>query len=461
MSAAFKQAQIHIDRGELDLAATNLIDHLNGNFLDDHAIFQLSACYHQKKQHGVAAALLLAAIDLVRKKGEKLNARYLINLGAAYKMTLKFKEAVEIWNEALPLADNDIDRAQILCNIGGGLLNLGDFEAALDYFEHSAAVRPDDPEIKYNRGYAELALGQWEQGWADYELGFKTGSRRERAYPGLKQWDGSPGKTVIVYGEQGIGDEILFASMIPDLIRDCKRVIFDCHPRLVELMRRSFPELTIYGTRKQQQNITWLDDEEADGYISISQLGRLYRKNAQDFPGTPFLKAKADPNLIVGQSRPRIGISWVGGSKETNGHLRSIALDKWMPILRAVDADFYSLQYTPDAARQVCELEEKTGLVVKHWPGWVECKDYDKTATFVASMDLVITVCTSIYHLAGAIGKPVWVLTPSRPAWRYTPPNEAWYRNTAQFYRQQGDDWAAVIQAVAKDLANVSARAAA
>jgi DNA replication protein DnaC len=450
MPTLLERAKVHIDRGEITEAVNCLADHLNDDFHDDEAIFLLGSCYLSRGKNGVAASLLRQAIEIRKARGQSFPDA-VQNLAACFKAENKMEAAEEIWRIALDMTTDPVERAKILSNIGGCHINNDSAAEALKAYDEAIKIRPDLVTAQFNRSFANLELGNWKQGWLDYEAGFKAGDRKRRTYFETPEWDGSKGKTVIAWGEQGVGDEILFASMLPDLIRDCKHVVYDCHPRLVNLMKRSFPEVEIYGTRKQQNNIEWMDNVYADGAISLSQLGKYYRNFARDFPGTPFLKAPP-ADCFPDNKRLKVGISWRGGTKKTNYDFRSIPLIEWMPILQN-DCDFYSLQYTADAPREVCELEQETGVVVKHWPKWVQCDDYDRTAQFVSGLDLVITVCTSVYHLAGALGKPVWVLTPRQMAWRYTKPNEAWYRQTAKFYRQT-EGWTSLLNQVGNDLAD-------
>lgn len=238
------------------------------------------------------------------------------------------------------------------------------------------------------------------------------------------------------------------------MLKRCRKVILDCHPRLVDLFRRSFPDAEIHGTRKQMSSLPWFEtaNPKPDAHVSISSLPAFFRKTDADFSGKPFLIP--DRTAAVKGTRPNIGISWKGGTRQTRADLRSIALADMLPILRAVpDADFYSLQYTPESAKEVCALEETTGIRVKHYPGFVQAKNYDTTAGFVAAMDLVITVCTAVFHLSGGLGVPTWCLVPSKPAWRYglTGDRSPWY-DSVRYFRQTGDDWKSVIERVADEL---------
>jgi hypothetical protein len=186
----------------------------------------------------------------------------------------------------------------------------------------------------------------------------------------------------------------------------------------------------------------------------VADLPGLFRNEGADWGGDAYLKAM--PVLKTG-SGPRIGISWTGGTKRTRIDLRSLPLRTLEPILQArEDAQWFSLQYTENAAREVCDFEEHTGVRLSHFPGWVETFDYDSTASFVASLDLVITVCTTVHHLAGSLGVPVWTLVPSRPSWRYQLHGETlpWYKSARLFRQERDGDWTGPIQRVADELSH-------
>lgn len=453
-----EQAKTNLDRGEIESAVQNLIDHIDGNFYDPAALMMLGGCFIAKGHPGVAVALTKQAIDIKRRNGEQF-PEALNNLGVCFKAENMDEQAREMWKLALEAETIPAERAKILSNLAGLEIHSGTPDKAIAAYDLALAEDPSWSQIKFERGMALLEAGRWREGWEGFEEGFAAGKRPIRNYNGIPIWDGTPNQTVIVWGEQGVGDEILFASCLPDMIRACKKVIFDCHPRLVELFKRSFPTVEIYGTRKTLSKLDWVDGVEADAAICVASLMKFFRNEDSDWPGKPFLEAPAawpsrpfpkGDYVLIDKRRPRIGISWIGGTKKTRQDLRSMPLMDWVPILQAVDADFYSLQYTPDAAKEVCELEEATGFHVKHYPGWVQCPSYDKTASFVASMDLVITVSTAVHHLANSLGIPTWTLCSSKPSWRYTEHAHRFYHTTNRQFRQRpGDTWAPVIDEIA------------
>lgn len=395
------------------------------------------------------------------KKSEILNA-----LGTCYKHENRIVEAREHFTQAQSLVPVNPD---IQNNIGTLFINEGKPEKALEHMNAALEIQPDHAQAHWNKSLALLELGDYKQGWIEYDYGFSANVRIERNFTRepLPAWDGAPGKNVIVYGEQGIGDEIMFASMLPDLIKDCKSVVFECHKKLHTLLCQSFPAIDIYPTREDEQ-ILWAVKPDSsykypfDAKVAIGSLGKFYRPSLESFPGIPFIKpspvSEAAWAIRLNKlgPKPKIGIHWIGGHKRTRIEVRSIKLEQLLPIL-SQDADFISLQYTP-CEPEIAAFEKAHGIRIHHFPEANYSSNYDDEAGLVANLDLVITVCTSVVHLAGSMGVPIWVLTPSRPAWRYKLEGDKmpWY-NTVTLFRQQLDssDWQPVIDEVAANLADM------
>jgi len=312
-------------------------------------------------------------------------------------------------------------------------------------------------------------MGDYERGWPEYHWGLAAQVRMDRQYSRepIPIWDGTPGKRLIVYGEQGIGDEILFASCLPDLLRACPDTVFECHKKLHTLFCNSFPNIDIYPTR-EDEILTWplkpdgTKRYEFDAKIALGDVPRFFRPNLESFPGTPYIKPSAKAvgtwhdRLSGLPKKPNVGISWVGGHKRTRVEVRSLQLEQLLPVLRQ-DANFISLQYTP-CEEEVGHFYAKHGIKVHHWPEACHSPNYDDTAGLVANLDLVITVCTSVVHLAGSLGVPTWVLTPSRPAWRYRLDLDTmpWYSCVTLFRQDEGvTDWTPVIEEVSRNLSDL------
>ena len=441
----FDTAKLLLERGNVDEAAGLLMAQLNKRFADPVILFYLGCCFISKKQFGMAANVFRSAISYQNDFPEALQ-----NLGACFRATGDYIHAEEIFRAALLQAKANRLKAEIMGNIAGLYGNNGTPQKALDLYDEALKFLPGDPHLLYNTGFAHLELGNWKKGFPLYDTGFAVGQRVMREYPNVPVWDGGSlaGKRVIVWGDQGIGDEIMSASCIPDLMRDAKSVVFDCHPRLIRLFEKSFPGIECYGTRKTQQ-VEWIHSTVADVSISITSLMTIYRSDG-NFPGTPYIKTS--PAAQKG-SNLRVGIAWSGGYVMTRSDKRNIDLDTLLPVLSVPGIDWYSLQYQPGAAADVASFEERSGIHIRHFPGKVQCTEYSDTADFVSGLDLVISVCTSAVHLAGSIGKETWCLTPAKPAWRYGIKGPMPFYRSVELYRADTDDWGPTVARMAIDLA--------
>lgn len=440
-STEFERAKLLQERGEFETALPIFSDLLTQDFNNWEALYRIGITFVARGHYGLAANIFARCCEA------KLDAGALQDLGFCYRSMDNIEEAEKIWRIALSHADTDHHRSKIVGNIAGCYSNNGTPEKGIELYDEAIRLDPTNKTHLLNKALLQLEMGNWKEGFLNYQEGFLTGQRTMRLYEGVQPWKPGvdiKGKTVILWGEQGLGDEIMFASCIPDLMKDAGRVIFDCHPRMVALFERSFG-IKCYGTRKTMQ-FDWWRNEKADVSMSIASLAHLYRSNGE-FPGTAYLKA--NPITLPG-NRPKIGISWAGGTIKNKANDRSIPLAMWEPIIRAIDADWYSLQYTPAAAKEADEFEEKTGIHIRHFPGHVQCEDYSKTVDFTAGLDLVITVCTSILHVCGAIDKPCWLMIPTNPAWTVGLKGDqhAWYHSVDCFRQTKSGEWEDVIASV-------------
>lgn len=459
-----EEAQTHYARGEIDAAIPKFCQHLNGDFFDHDTLFMLGTCFQMKGMNGLSAVILSAAVD-ARSPKMQGSTEAMMNLAGAYRAEHRFDMAERIWNDALRIEKDSIKRAQILGNLAGLHVNEGKPERAVEYADKALKEDPTFAHAKASRGMACLELGRWREGFEGWKATYLTGDRHKKIYPGAPEWDGSAGKRLIVWGDQGVGDELFYGTNLHDVAAISEKVIFDCHPRLEGLFQRTFPDFEVHGTRKDLTVPLWMAQSGANASVALADLPCFLRLNG-GWSGKPYLKVdpRSDEPLLKRAGPLRIGLSWTGGTKRTRTALRSLRLHELEPILLSrPDAQWFSLQYTPDAARDVCELEEKTGIRIAHYPSWVECRDYDRTASFVGSLDLVITVCTTVHHLGGALGVPTWTLVPSRPSWRYMVKGETlpWYSSVRLFRQIKDDDWHDPIRRVAAELRNFGMQKAA
>ena len=444
----FEQANELNAQGKYDEALALYDSLLTQNHYNSHLLAAIGTILaREPKTMGLAITLLSLAVDKM-PKNQKVPQEFMANLAVAYRQSGQIEKSIEYLEKALKIERT----AGVLTNYGNVFVEQGNPHRAIDLLTEAITLDPSIDMTHYNLGLALLETGQWDRAWDEYEHGEREGGMRmERTYGGKARWKGpveEPGRRVCVYGEQGIGDEIMFASMIPDVLKT-NEVIFDCHPRLQTLFEKSFPGLKCYPTRKDSE-IFWPDAEPFESRFAIGSLGKFYRRSKESFPGTAYLKA--DPLLPKGE-RLRIGISWTGGRSTQRVMRRTVPLSWWESILHN-NCEFVSLQYTEDCEKEIAIAEQTKGFTIQQFS---EAKDreYYKTAQLVASCDLVITVCTSIVHLAGALGVPTWVMVPNRPAWRYQYKGPMpWYRSVRLYRQPAAEDaaWIPVVQKIGLDL---------
>jgi hypothetical protein len=249
---------------------------------------------------------------------------------------------------------------------------------------------------------------------------------------------------VVIYGEKGIGDEIMFASCMHEAIKDTKHIVIDCHSKLEGLFKRSFPWCSVYGTR-HEESPAWMAEEDVDSSCIIGALPGFYRTSKESFPKKPYLVADRERKrmyraLLDGLGKGlKVGIAWSGGNNY--GGLRQLEPDRLQDLVESFpEIHWVSLQYknTPTL-----------GLPIHHWPYATETNDYDDTAALVDELDLIITVPQAVAHLAGALGKECWVMTPDASRWIYGRESEqhTWY-GTVKLFR----GWDEIIENIKTEL---------
>lgn len=378
-----------------------------------------------------------------------MEANHWVNFGRVAEELWRVDEAERAYKIALKRVNRDETLKILLGNIACLCIDNARYEEAEQWCAKGLAKFPDFDLCKSNLGFAQLALGKWDVGWKNYHYCLGTTSRTKFVYKDEPEWDGTPGKSVVLYGEQGIGDELSFASMVPDAIRDCEKVIIDCDIRLAGLFSRSFPKARVYGTRKAPHDCAlWAkEDRTFDASLSIGQIGEFYRLKPEDCPGTPYLVP--DPERVLmwralwaTKKKPVIGIAWQGGIPGTGAKFRRWSLEELLPVFRSIDAHWVCLEYKPAAGTIAAFKAKHPEIDLKEYPHATLTTNYDDTAGLVASLDMVFCMQTSVAHLATAMGVKTWVCVPPKSQWRYGSKGDTipWYKSM-RVIRQVKDKW--------------------
>jgi tetratricopeptide (TPR) repeat protein len=329
-------------------------------------------------------------------------------------------------------------------NLGHCLMMLGRIAAAVEAFRAALALDAQNAEAHFGLGSALLLRGDYEHGWSEYEWRFRTGADPvTRPEFRTRPWDGSDlgGKTLLVYSEQGLGDTIQFSRYIPLAAGRNARVLLRCPPSLVELMKSVDGVAEVTGADRLAPRF--------DAHVPLLSLPRLLNTTLQTIPSrVPYLHA--DPARIERwRSRlaglpagRRIGLCWAGSAGHPRDRARSIDPTLLTPLGSLTGVQWLSLQKIsrPGSRKPPLALHDFTA----------ELKDFADTAALVANLDLVISVDTSVAHLAGALARPVWMMVQFDPDWRWllVRTDSPWYPSMRLFRQPARGAWEPVVPAV-------------
>jgi len=351
--------------------------------------------------------------------------------------------------------------AENLFNLGTLMMVQGRTEDEIDWYRKALELRPDYSRARYNLGVALLRSERYAEGWPLYALRFHPGAagyaRRPFAQPA---WDGKPlaAGRLLVWGEQGIGDELLWGSLLPELAERVPKPVVECAPRLVPLFRRALPEIEFVAASDPPDARLLAADIAAQA--ALGDLGAMLRPDAAGFrPRAGHIAA--DPARVAelraryggDRGRPLIGISWRSVNKQLGG-AKSAPLSEWGPILKAREAIWIDLQYGDTAADRAA-LRDQHGIELIHDPEIDALSDMDGFAAQVAALDRVISVSNTTVHVAAALAKPCWVLLDAGALWYWFKrrADSPWYRSVRLFRQAQAGDWAPVMAQLGAELA--------
>ncbi len=351
---------------------------------------------------------------------------------------------------ALPLLDAALahspDNPELAYTRGVALLQLDRGQEALEANAMAIARRPDYANAHWNSALCHLRLGRYAAGWAGYEWRWRHDTAERLRFTNLPLWPASSPRDghLLVWSEQGVGDEVMFATLLPALQPLVDRVTVTCCPRLVALFTRSFPDFAFVAQDPDRR--TPDPTVAADWQIPAGSLpGRFWTESGPPPCRRPVLRADpAQANRLRASyktdDRPVIGIAW-RTSNAKNGRARSIAPSLWAPLLRTLPARFISLQYG-DTSGELAEAAT-AGLEVLQDPAVDQMRDLDAFAAQIAALDAVLTIDNSTAHFAGALDRPTWVLLPTPADWRWRSHGSTtpWYRSVRLHRRAGGESW--------------------
>lgn len=369
------------------------------------------------------------------------------NLGNACQRLGDAAAAVSHLESAAALAPAD---PLIARNLGNALRTAGNHAAAEAVFRRLLTVHPEDADTRCLLAMTLFATGNFAAAWPAYGWRWRAPAHEPARPFSAPHWDGAEasGKRLLVWGEQAVGDEVMFATMIPELIAAGADIRLECEHRLAPLFRRSFPEARVYV--RTEPPAAELMAPDIDAQIAIGDLGRFLRPTIDSFSGKPpYLRADADAVAAFAAAPLRVGISWRSGV-ENPGTQRSASLDAWLPLLGVEGCRFVNLQYG-EASDELRRLQTRHGIHIADDATIDPLTDLDRFAALVASLDLVISVANTTVHISGALGVPTWTLLSASPDWRWMADGDSspWYPGMRLLRMAPGDDWPELLQAAA------------
>ncbi len=413
------------------------------------AFNNLGFALQQARRPGEAVVMLEHALRLNPRYAEANN-----NLGQALFNLGRFPEAEACLRAAL---SEQPGNAEMHANLGAVLQAVGRFDESLACFELALLFDPQSSNAHYNRAMALLSQGKWLEGWPDYEHRLRLPGHHDRPHH-QPRWDGSPldRKTVLIWTEQGLGDAIQFVRYAR-LLRDRgARVVFECPPQLVGLLR-SAPGIDQIVTEGDHQ-------PEADFQIPLVSLPGLLGTTLQAAPAdVPYLRAPRERiehwrAKLGPEPTFRVGVVWRGNPRHSHDHWRSVRLELFEKLARVPGVSLVSLQQGL-GREELSEIGDR--FRIWHANEGISANDSDglvDTAALMSCLDLVISVDTALAHLAGALALPTWLAVPALPDWRWLRSGErtVWYPTMRLFRQRTLGEWRPVFSRMAHDLGRLS-----
>jgi len=411
-----------------------------------HALNLKGVMTAARGEYNIAEQYYLRALNSDPLFFEALN-----NIGTVVRRMGRGREAHEYYVRANQLQPN---HQSVLLNLATNLNEIGSPSEAIPFFDQLLALNPEYVEARHSRSFALLSAGRFAEGWAQLWCRHQVIQNDERPPDDRPaRWSGQDlaGRSLFVWTEQGLGDEILAVSMLPDAVKLAKKMTLMCSARMVKLFQRSFPGITVID----RSQLSGLNLAEFDYQLSQSELGAAFRPSTEAFArAAPFLSpdraavAAIEKRYRGSRAPVNIGISWASANPET-GVLKGLDLLRLASALRELSErvgplNLISLQYG-DHKAEVDAVQKTLNVEISQDPNINPMQDVDAFAAQVAAMDFVITISNTTAHMAGALGVPTVLLLPSGRGrhWYWFSSNEncLWYPNIKFVFQSADGTW--------------------
>ena len=422
--------------------------HIHPNY--EQAYNNLGVALEAMQRYDEAIVAYQKAISIKPKYPEAYN-----NMAVAYHNQYQYKKAEEAYQQAIKYK---LDYSEAYCHLGNLYTDLKEWNKALDAYHQAIKINPGEPSAYKYMGISYLSSFQFKEGWEFYEKGL---SENERIPLNLK---GTPiqdlnlsTKHVLIIGEQGIGDEIIYGSFINEFKDMCLKLTVALDERLISLFSRFSPDIRFINKKETFEKVSY------DHYVYVSNLSKFLRPDIESFKHVfkPYIKPDFERtnkirSLIRTNERKIIGIAWKS-QNEKIGHNKSVSLETLLPILKLPNVTFLDLQYG-DTTKEKEDLFRKYGVKIFSYKEVDNFNDIDGLASLIEICDTVISISNATIHIAGALGKKAYLLLPSTRGklyyWHHVDEHNRsmWYPSVEIRSQAITGEWGDTIQKLAHEL---------
>jgi len=404
-------------------------------YLNSHKLFTtLAGIYADQNKFDKVIEFSNKALELNQSDFIALN-----NIAKVYIDKKNFEKAADYLSKALQIEQNNY---LIHLNLGILYKNLNQLEKAKVHFNKSISLNPKSYDSYLFKSLIELSENNFLEGWNNYE--FRWFKQAERINIKKPKWDGkTSNQEIIIWGEQGLGEQILFSSIIPECEKIFKNIILVIDEKLKLIYQESFPNIKVFTPHEE-----W-SKEYFDCHLPIGSLGKFFRKNLQSFPkSNNYLTIDPKNN---NKEKLKCGLSW-RSINSVEGDLKSISLEKLLPILKNENINFFNVQYT-DEKNNVDIFNQQNNLNIINLEDLDSFNDLYHLCQYLKSFDLLLTISNTTAHLAGALGIPTILMLPKNigKLWYWANASDGqslWYPTIKIFKQNVENDWDSVISEI-------------
>ena len=396
---------------------------------------------------------------------EPLKADGYNNLGAAFLALARFDDAAQAFHTALAI---DAENIMAMSNLATTAQKMGKYDEAIGIYENVflkiEAGTLAEAECKYRASFAYLGSGRLSEGWELYEYGFiplDSTSRNPKRKFNVPQWNGEPepSKKLLIWGEQGLGDEIQFYTLIEDALLSCPNIIVECEPRLQSLLQRAYPQITVRGWARNQRVII----EDYDLHIPAGSLMRLFRNEINDYKKfKPYIKPdyrlteKFSARLTDIKEKIFVGISWRSIKIDASRRRYYLMLEQLSGILSNPKYTIVNLQYG-DCEEELKRAEEVLGIKILRWNDVDLKDDQEAVAALIDLVDVVISPQSAVAQMTMASGKELIIFGPK--GWEFLGQDKfPWGHSVNYIAPADNEELEAVVPRIEKELAEIARR---